>query len=296
MAIYSGFSHKKIVIFHGYVSLPEGNRLRWATGINISANDWCQSQQAGGFKRLNEMSQLIVFASLDEKYKKNITVWNHPMHCPPSLLGYIGMIGNKLGGSFEVEHSLDSHRVSYHRVIVSVSFGGPSDPRLARALARKFAQQLPGSCWGPVCGSQLVPICSVAIRSLWLALFIDVKWCKSLRRSKNLGTSWYILVPMEKSRNYWDSGIGCHAPKGRCGFSMDQLLAVLWKCPFGPQNRNLVLFICISSGISRMNSIDFEMLPWHNRTAFWDKSWFNPIWGGIERPLPSSSQLVSLPQ
>jgi hypothetical protein len=34
-----------------------------------------------------------------------------------------------------------------------------------------------------------------------------------------------------------------------------------------------------------------------NRTAFWDKSWFNPIWGGIERPLPSSSsQLVSLPQ
>ena len=24
MAIYSGFSHKKIVIFHSYVSLPEG--------------------------------------------------------------------------------------------------------------------------------------------------------------------------------------------------------------------------------------------------------------------------------
>jgi hypothetical protein len=162
------------------------------------------------------------------KIQKNTTVWNHPMHCPPSLLGYIGMSGNKLGGSFEVEHSLDSHRV-----IVPVSFGGPSDPRLARALARKFAQQLPGSCRGPVCGSQLVPICSVAIRSLWLALFIDVKWCKSLRRSKNLGTSWYILVPMEKSRNYWDSGIGCHAPKGRCGFSMDQLLAVFESAHLG---------------------------------------------------------------
>ena len=24
MAIYSGFSHKKMVIFHSYVSLPEG--------------------------------------------------------------------------------------------------------------------------------------------------------------------------------------------------------------------------------------------------------------------------------
>ena len=26
MAIYSGFSHKKIVIFHSYVSLPEGSQ------------------------------------------------------------------------------------------------------------------------------------------------------------------------------------------------------------------------------------------------------------------------------
>ena len=191
------------------------------------------------------------------KIQKNTTVWNHPMHCPPSLLGYIGMSGNKLGGSFEVEHSLDSHRV-----IVPVSFGGPSDPRLARALARKFAQQLPGSCRGPVCGSQLVPICSVAIRSLWLALVIDVKWCKSLRRSKNLGTSWYILVPMEKSRKllrlrYWLS-----RSQRTLWIFHGSIVGRLWKCPFGPQNRNLVLFICISSGISRMNSIDFEMLPW----------------------------------
>ena len=27
MAIYSGFSHKKIVIFHSYVKLPEGNNF-----------------------------------------------------------------------------------------------------------------------------------------------------------------------------------------------------------------------------------------------------------------------------
>jgi len=28
MAIYSEFSHKKIVIFHSYVSLPEGNKKK----------------------------------------------------------------------------------------------------------------------------------------------------------------------------------------------------------------------------------------------------------------------------
>ena len=153
MAIYSGFSHKKIVIFHGYVSLPEGNRLRWATGINISANDWCQSQQAGGFKRLNEMSQLIVFASLDEKYKKNITVWNHPMHCPPSLLGYIGMIGNKLGGSFEVEHSLDSHRVSSsHRLcILRWSFGSSLGTSFSQEIRAAVAWKLLRPClWVPI--------------------------------------------------------------------------------------------------------------------------------------------------
>ena len=27
MAIYSGFSHKKMVIFHSYVKLPEGKTL-----------------------------------------------------------------------------------------------------------------------------------------------------------------------------------------------------------------------------------------------------------------------------
>ena len=29
MAIYSGFSHKKMMIFHSYVSLPEGNTSNW---------------------------------------------------------------------------------------------------------------------------------------------------------------------------------------------------------------------------------------------------------------------------
>ena len=35
MAIYSGFSHKKIVIFHSYVKLPEGN-LHHQMGMNMT--------------------------------------------------------------------------------------------------------------------------------------------------------------------------------------------------------------------------------------------------------------------
>jgi len=31
IAIYSGFTHKKIVIFHSYVKLPEGNQT-WQAG------------------------------------------------------------------------------------------------------------------------------------------------------------------------------------------------------------------------------------------------------------------------
>ena len=37
MAIYSGFSHKKIVIFHSYVKLPEGTLGDWLILVNIAS-------------------------------------------------------------------------------------------------------------------------------------------------------------------------------------------------------------------------------------------------------------------
>ena len=183
------------------------NQLRWATGINISANT-----TGANHNRLVAYWTAEGDESADRlrkfgwKIPKTYNCLKSSHALSPEFVGiYWDDRQQALGVVFFCRAQLG------HRVIVSVSFG-PSDPRWARALAKKFAQQLPGSCRGPVCGSQLVPICSVAIRSLWLALFIDVKWRKSLRRSKNLGTSWYILVhlgiswyifvPMEKSRNY----------------------------------------------------------------------------------------------